>query len=186
MKERVLLNDWCRYFLVFQLIFDNYTGAGPSDVSPATSHSARVLGDASLDVSSCPESINQEIADLRQQLQSMKQQTVIVLAQSRKSSEREQAALRQAQEALELKETATANSARSAQRESYMLDLMTDASQDMAGTLLLSCCFLDILRIPFCAILFFPCVAHRLVSGCCCRRTKSEFAGWNPSSSCQS
>ena len=50
------------------VIFDNYTGAGPSDVSPATSHSARVLGDASLDVSSCPESISQEIADLRQQL----------------------------------------------------------------------------------------------------------------------
>ena len=67
---------------------------------------------------------------------------MIVLDQSRKSSEREQAALRQAQEALELKETTTANATRSAQRESYMLDLMTDASQDMAGMLFLSFCFL--------------------------------------------
>ena len=95
-------------------------------------------GGASLDISSCPSSIEQEIADLQQQLQSMKKQTVTVLEQSRKSSDREQTALRQAQEALELKETATANAAQSAQRENYMLDLMTDASQDMAGTLLLS------------------------------------------------
>ena len=107
----------------------------------------KVPGGASLDISLCPGSIEQEIADLRQQLQSMKKQTVTVLEQSRKSSDREQTALRQAQEALELKETATANAARSAQRESYMLDLMTDASQDMAGMLTLSssfsyCCFL--------------------------------------------
>jgi hypothetical protein len=55
----------------------------------------------------------------------MKKQTVTVLEQSRKSSDREQSALRQALEALELKETATANNAaRPAQRESYMLDLM--------------------------------------------------------------
>jgi hypothetical protein len=50
------------------------------------------------------------------------------LEQSRKSSDREQVALRQAQEALELEKTVTANAARSAQNESYMLDLMTDAS----------------------------------------------------------
>jgi hypothetical protein len=68
----------------------------------------------------------------------MKKQTVIVIEQSRKSSDREQAALRQGQEALEMKETATANAAQSAQRENYMLDLMTDASQDMAGMLFLS------------------------------------------------
>jgi hypothetical protein len=34
------------------------------------------------------------VADLQQQLQSMKKQTVTVLEQSRKSSDREQAALR--------------------------------------------------------------------------------------------
>ena len=76
----------------------------------------------------------------------MKKQAVIVMDQSHKSLEREQAALQQAQEALKLKESAAADAAGSAQRENYMLDLMTDASQDMAGMLTLSssffcCCF---------------------------------------------
>jgi hypothetical protein len=114
-----------------------------------------VPGDASLDVSLCPNSINQEIADLRQQLQLMKKQTVTVLDQSRKSSDREHAALHQAQEALELKETATANATRSAQCESYMLDLMTDSSQDMTGMLLLSFYFLDIFLYPSLWYIYF-------------------------------
>ena len=97
----------------------------------------------------------------------MKKQTVTVLEQSRKSSDREQADLRQAQESLELKETVTANAARSAQRENYVLDLMTDASQDMASMLLLS-------RRPFAVFLYlflcyivFSLLSHRCVSGHC-------------------
>jgi hypothetical protein len=61
------------------LIFDNYTGAGPSNASPATSHSARASGGVSLDVTSCADSIQQEMADLRQQLQAMKKQLVLVM-----------------------------------------------------------------------------------------------------------
>jgi hypothetical protein len=109
MEKCVLLNDSCRHFLVFQLIFDNYTGAGPSNVSHATSHSARLPDNVSLDVSSCPDSIHQEIADMRQDLQAMKKRVVTVLDQFRKSSDREQATIRQAQKALEMKESATAN-----------------------------------------------------------------------------
>jgi hypothetical protein len=45
--------------------------------------------------------------------------------QSRKSSEREKTALRQAQEALEWKETTVAEALRATTREDYMLDLMT-------------------------------------------------------------
>nr|XP_051190418.1 uncharacterized protein LOC127303752 [Lolium perenne] len=119
-----------------ELIFYNYTGAGYSDTSPAASHSTKVPGSASLDSSSCTGSIEKEVADLRRKLQSMKKQTMTALEQSRKSSDREQTALRQAQESLELKETTITNAARSARRESYMLDLMTDASQDMAGAFL--------------------------------------------------
>jgi hypothetical protein len=63
----------------------------------------------------------------------MKKRAVTVMDQSRKSSDREQTALRQAQEALELKESATTSALRAARRECYMLDLVTDASQDMAG-----------------------------------------------------
>jgi hypothetical protein len=79
--------------------------------------------------------MKKEVADLRQQLQSMKKQTMTALEQARKSSDHEQIALRQAQESLELEKTATSNAARFVQRENYMLDLLIDASQDMAGTL---------------------------------------------------
>jgi pyruvate formate-lyase activating enzyme-like uncharacterized protein len=92
----------------------------------------------SLDVSSCSGSVRKELVDLRQQLQSMKKQTMTALEQSWRSSDREQTALHQAKESLELKEITTGNAAQSAQHENYMLDLMTDASQDMAGMLLLS------------------------------------------------
>jgi hypothetical protein len=105
------------------------------------------------------------VADLQQQLQSMKKQTVTVLEQSRKSSDREQTALRQAQEALELKETATANSARSAQRESYMIDLMTDASQYMIGISLPLIASLLFFCASPCAILLFSFVSYRCIFG---------------------
>jgi hypothetical protein len=46
----------------------------------------------------------------------MKKQVITVIDQSRKSSDREKAALRQAQEALELKETAVAEALRATTR----------------------------------------------------------------------
>jgi hypothetical protein len=55
------------------------------------------------------------MAELQRQLQSMKKKTVIFMEQSHKSLDRERSALQQAQEALELKEIATVNAARSAQ-----------------------------------------------------------------------
>jgi hypothetical protein len=120
-----------------QLVFDNYTEAvGPSDASLAASHSARTPAGVFLDDSSCVDSVHQELAELRQQLQAMKKQAVTVMDQSRKSSEHEKAALRQAQEALELKESAVADAFRATKREDYMLDLMTEASQDMVGVVL--------------------------------------------------
>jgi hypothetical protein len=137
-------------FLVFQLIFYNYPGAaGPSNASPAISHSTRAPGGVSLDDSSYADSIHREMADLRQQLQAMKKQAVTVMDQSCKSSDHEQA-----QEALELKESATANASRAAQHENYMLDLMTDAGQDMAGMLLLTISLLSFLCLSLCSIVF--------------------------------
>jgi hypothetical protein len=120
---------------LFQLVFDNYTAAaGPSDTSPATSYSRRTPVGDFVDDSSCADPF-QELAELRQQLQAMKKQAITIMDQSCKSFEREKAALQQAQEALELKETAVAEALQATARENYMLDLMTDASQDMAGTL---------------------------------------------------
>jgi hypothetical protein len=62
----------------------------------------------------------------------MKKQALIIMEQSRKSSEKEKLALQQAQEALALKEAAVIEAAQAASQEDYMLQLMTDASLDMA------------------------------------------------------
>jgi hypothetical protein len=96
------------------------------------------------------------MADLRQQLQSMKKQTMTALEQARKSSDREQSALRQAQKSLELEKIATSNAALSAQCKNYILDPMTDASQEMAGTLFLPYLFhIVLLCLSLCHIAFF-------------------------------
>jgi TolA-binding protein len=142
-------------FLFFQFICDNYTEAvGPSNTSPVVSHSARAASDVCLDDCSCVNSMHQELADLQQQLPAMKKQVVTIMDQSRKSSDREQAALRQEKENLELKESTIGNASRATKRENYMLDLMTDASQDMAGML---CCGLPLLFIFFVSLLKLCC-----------------------------
>jgi hypothetical protein len=98
----------------------------------------------------------------------MKRQTVTVLEQSHKFSDREQVALRQAQEALELKEAASANSTRSAQHESYMLDLMTDASVKIwLVWYFLSYHFLAIFLCSSLCYIAFSLVSRRFVSRRC-------------------
>jgi hypothetical protein len=90
------------------------------------------------------------------------------MEQSRKSSEREKVALQQAQEAVTLKEVAVAEAAQATSRENYMLELMTDASLDMAG-------MLHNLEIP----LYVTCFSSltiilplsRFLFRCCCRRS---------------
>jgi hypothetical protein len=142
-------------FLFFQFICDNYTkAAGPSNTSPTVSHSARAAGDVFLDDSSCVSSMHQELADLRQQLQAMKKQAITIMDQSHKSSDRERAAIRQAQEALELKESAVVDASRAIKRENYMLDLMIDAMHDMAGML---CCSFPLLSIFFTSLIRLCC-----------------------------
>ena len=79
---------------------------------------------------------NEDLDDLRQQLQSTKKQALVIMEQSRKSSENEKRAVQQAQEAIALKETAIAEAAEATRRENHMLELMTEASLEMAGMFL--------------------------------------------------
>jgi hypothetical protein len=118
-----------------QLIFDNYT-TGP--------HSS-----AALPAASCPKRFsaveyigglssvaqNEDLDELRRELQSKKKQILVIMEQSRRSSENEKRAIQQAQEAMALKETAIAEAAEATRRENHMLELMNDASLDMAGRL---------------------------------------------------
>ena len=56
--------------------------------------------------------------------------------QSRNSSEKEKVALQQAQEAIAAKETDVAEAVQATSRENFMLELMTEASLELAGILL--------------------------------------------------
>jgi hypothetical protein len=79
------------------------------------------------------------LKELQQQLQSVKKQSLMLMEQSRKSSEREKVALRQAQDAILEKDAAIAEAAAAMSRENFMLQLLTDASLDMAGMLRYLC-----------------------------------------------
>lgn len=57
----------------------------------------------------------------------------MLMEQSRKSSEREKVALQQAQDAISEKDSAVAEAAATTSRENFMLQLLTNASLDMAG-----------------------------------------------------
>ncbi|KAK1617599.1 hypothetical protein QYE76_023116 [Lolium multiflorum] len=119
-----------------ELVFDNYTATPrPSDALPASSYSKKASVDDFTEDSSNA-SLSQELNDLRQQLQSMKKQTIMIMDRFRKSSEREKVALQEAKEALALRDTAVAEAAQAVAREEYMLNLLTDASLDMAGSFL--------------------------------------------------
>jgi hypothetical protein len=73
----------------FQLVFDNYTAAPRlSNAMPASSFSKKSSAD-NLNEDSSSADPGQNLNELRQQLQAMKKQELIVMEQSRKSSEKE-------------------------------------------------------------------------------------------------
>jgi multidrug efflux pump subunit AcrA (membrane-fusion protein) len=102
-------------------------------------------------------SIEAEMEELRQQVQLLKKQTVTTLDQAKKSFEHEQAALLQAQNSLDLEKAATLKATRAVECENYMLDLMTDASEDMAGALSFSSCHTKyfFLTIAYSTLIYF-------------------------------
>jgi hypothetical protein len=79
---------------------------------------------------------NEYLDELRRQLQSMKKQALVIMEQSRRSSEREKIAQQQTQEAIASKEDAVAEATQATSRENFMLELMTKASLETAGILL--------------------------------------------------
>ncbi|KAK1646206.1 hypothetical protein QYE76_064011 [Lolium multiflorum] len=115
-----------------KLIFDNYSSIpGPPEVFPS-SLSKKSSVPVNLDDSSSMD-LTEELKELRVQLQSVKKQSLILMEQSRESSQREKIALQQAQDAMTEKDTAVAEAAAATSRENSMLQLLIDASLDMAG-----------------------------------------------------
>jgi hypothetical protein len=77
--------------------------------------------------------LSEDLQELRQQLQSVKKQSLILMEQSRESSRKEKLALQQTQDAMTEKDAAVAEAAAATSRENSMLQLLIDASLDMAG-----------------------------------------------------
>ncbi|KAK1662828.1 hypothetical protein QYE76_050987 [Lolium multiflorum] len=117
--------DWMK------LIFDNYSPIpDPPEVFPS-SLAKKSSVPVNLDDSSSVD-LTEELKELRVQLQSVKKQSLILMEQSRESSEKEKIALQQAQDAITDKDAAVAEADAAASRENSMLQLLTDASLDMA------------------------------------------------------
>ena len=66
----------------------------------------------------------------------MKKQTLAMMEQSRKASEREKIALQQAKEAIAAKDAAVSEAEKATSRENSMLELMNEAAVDISGNLL--------------------------------------------------
>jgi hypothetical protein len=116
------------------LIFDNYsTNSSPPDAAPASSLSKKVRNNDNFFEGSSSIPLSEDLQELRQQLQSLKKQSLMLMEQSRESSQREKVALQQVQDAMAERDAAVAEAGAAASRENSMLQLLTDASLDMAG-----------------------------------------------------
>jgi tRNA U34 5-carboxymethylaminomethyl modifying GTPase MnmE/TrmE len=124
------------------LIFDNYsTNPSSPDAAPASSLSKKIRTDDNFLEGSSSTPLSEDLQELRQQLQSMKKQTLATMEQSWESSQREKIALQQAQDAITEKDAAVAEAVAATSRENSMLQLLTDASLDMAGKFHYLSCF---------------------------------------------
>jgi hypothetical protein len=127
-------------FSFFQLFFDDYAETGRPDTFGDVSMPTETSETGASYVPAVSHPMEIEMKEVRHQLQLLKKQTMTALDQAKKSAEREQTALLQTQKSLDLEKAATSQAKRAAERENYLLDLMTDASEDMAGMLPFSCC----------------------------------------------
>jgi hypothetical protein len=140
--------------LFFQLIFDNYSATPrPSDALPASSHSKKIPVAVERVENSSSTNSAEDLEELRQQLQSLKKQSLMIMEQSQKSSEREKIALQQAQDAIAAKEAAVSEAEKATIRENCMLDLMNEAGADMSGIILH-------IKTPSASLLFMCCDSY--------------------------
>ncbi|KAK1664679.1 hypothetical protein QYE76_052838 [Lolium multiflorum] len=102
-----------------KLIFDNYSSIpGPSEVFPSSLSKKSSIPVNLVDDSSSKD-LTEELKELRVQLQSVKKQSLMLMEQSRGSSQREKIALQQAQDAMTEKDAAVAEARSYISRKFY-------------------------------------------------------------------
>ena len=118
----------------FQLFCDDYVASSSEFTGGAPKPKEIPCSEASapnLSSSSNAESI--EIDSLRKEIKVLKAQCLTAIAQTKKLSDREEAARLQAKESDEAAHIATVKLTQAVDRELYLLELMTSSSQEMIG-----------------------------------------------------
>ena len=118
-------------FSALQLYCDDYVASSSEFTGGAPKSKEVPCSEAS--APNLSSSINAEsivVDSLRKEIKVLKAQCLTAIAQSKKSSEREEAALLQTKESTEAAQIATAKLTQVVDRELYMLELMTTSSQE--------------------------------------------------------
>ena len=122
------------FSFLFQLLSDDYVAASSGSVGGASKPKEILCSEASKHISSGD--TNREsiiIESLRKEIKQLKAQCLAAVAQSKKLSDREEASRKRAAESDEAARAATARLTQAAERETYLLELMTSSSQELTG-----------------------------------------------------
>ena len=131
------MNSNFLFFPLFQLFSDDYVATSSESVGGAPKPKEVPCSEASaptLSSSANTESII--IESLRKEIKILKAQCLAAIAQTKKLSDREEAARLRAIKSDEAAHTATAKLTQAVKRETYMLELMTSSSQELIGEIL--------------------------------------------------
>ena len=132
------MNSNFSFFCFFQLFSDDYVATSSESIEKAPKPKEVPCSEANapnLSSSSNTELII--IESLRKEIKVLKAQCLTAISQSKKSSDREEAARLQAKESTEAAQVATAKLTQAIDREAYMLEMMTTANQELIGKFLL-------------------------------------------------
>ena len=127
------------FFLVlFQPYSDDYVATSSESVERAPKPKEVPCSEASAPILSNRGNTESIIIEsLRKEIKVLKAQCLAAVAQTKKLSDREEASRKRAIESDEVAHTATAKWTQAAERETYLLELMTSSSQELVGEFLL-------------------------------------------------
>ena len=122
---------------MFQLLSDDYVAASSGSVGRVPKPKESPCSEASIPVlSGGADRESVIIESLRKEVKQLKAQCLAAIAQSKKLSDREETSRKRAAEFDEVARTATAKLTQAAERETYMLELMSSSSQELTGEIL--------------------------------------------------
>ena len=138
MKSKFLLKFELEFFLVllFQPFADDYIESGTSSGCAVKAPKPKEVPYSEAKTHASSGSVGGEsviIESLWKEIKVLKAQCLTAINQSKKSSDREGVAHLQARESTEAAQIATAKLTQAMDRELYMLEIMTTASQELIG-----------------------------------------------------